>query len=360
MPRSISNRDWWKSFIELNSLQGVEDKRRTFSFLTMSAVASVVLSILLIKNSDIYAPLLSSTLLIALLAVVFNVVVYFSTRRTYLCSVLISLAILPVCLSLVYTGGKDNTALYWIMFYPIVVYTMLGAVFGSVFNSIILVGAALLLFGPEIGQANYGETEKTRFMAGFCLIILFSVISEFFREQSSKAIENITFNQKQTANSDGLTGLPNRRFIDSILVDKIKQDPNQFVPMVIMLGDIDKFKRINDTYGHDVGDTALIHLANLLKDNVRFSDVVARFGGEEFIICLPGTPLAQGEIIAEKLRALVEATPVESGELTIPMTISFGVAQLLHHSEFNKVVKRADTALYQAKEAGRNRVISQS
>ena len=243
------------------------------------------------------------------------------------------------------------------MFYPIVVYTMLGAKLGSVLNTFIVLGVASLLFGPDVGQANYGETEKTRFIAGFSLIILFSAISEYFREQSSKAIEALTFNQKQTANSDGLTGLPNRRFVDSILVDKIKHDPNQFVPMVVMLGDIDRFKRINDTYGHDVGDTALIHLAKLLQENLRFSDVVARFGGEEFIICLPGTQLAQGEVIAEKLRDLVATNPVKTDELTIDMTISFGVAQLLHYSEFNKVVKRADTALYQAKESGRNRVV---
>ncbi|MBN2794297.1 MAG: GGDEF domain-containing protein [Clostridia bacterium] len=125
-------------------------------------------------------------------------------------------------------------------------------------------------------------------------------------------------------------------------------------PGSIMLFDIDFFKRINDTHGHDAGDHALKQLAQLVSQNVRKSDIFARWGGEEFIILLSHTALTQAEQIAEKIRALVENSSL--GYLK-DMTISIGLSEITStQGALVQIIDEADAAMYQAKNKGRNRV----
>ncbi|MBT13859.1 MAG: hypothetical protein CMI02_17700 [Oceanospirillaceae bacterium] len=134
---------------------------------------------------------------------------------------------------------------------------------------------------------------------------------------------------------------------------RLKRGQSQYV---VMLADIDHFKRINDTWGHAAGDQALMHIASLLSANLRGSDLVARYGGEEFLMIVHTDDLASATLLAEGIRRLIEVTPL-SEELAV--TMSIGLAQASEHDESaTDAVRRADDKLYEAKTSGRNRVLS--
>ena len=158
--------------------------------------------------------------------------------------------------------------------------------------------------------------------------------------------------------TDPMTKLYNRRYLGEVTQQLLELSHRNGSELSVVLLDIDKFKRVNDTYGHQVGDEVIITLANTLKEHTRKSDVVCRFGGEEFVILLPETALKGALTLADTLRKEVEKLEVPLGnESTLHFTISIGVSQV-GNSEVNldSVITRADTALYEAKEGGRNKV----
>ncbi len=167
---------------------------------------------------------------------------------------------------------------------------------------------------------------------------------------------------EQMALHDALTGLANRRkFLDHFESARARLERHG-QPVSLLALDIDHFKRINDEYGHPAGDEVLVAIARVLERNVRRTDLVARFGGEEFMVLLPDSSIAGAAEAAEKLRAALEAEPIEvetaGRRETLAVTISIGVAVLTRESpsSFDDLVGRADQALYAAKLAGRNRV----
>lgn len=156
--------------------------------------------------------------------------------------------------------------------------------------------------------------------------------------------------------TDALTELANRRAIIEHLHELWELRRRDAVRYSVILVNIDFFKAVNDTYGHEVGDQALKHIAQLLKNHARATDLVARFGGEEFLICVPGTDTAGAMVFAEKLCVTVAESPMP---IVGRMTISLGVAECLEEDAGElDAVNRADQALYRAKSGGRNRVAS--
>ncbi|GLI09393.1 sensor domain-containing diguanylate cyclase [Paenibacillus tyrfis] len=153
------------------------------------------------------------------------------------------------------------------------------------------------------------------------------------------------------AMTDSLTGLTNRRTFESIM----SQWTEKQQPFALIMMDIDRFKSINDTYGHQAGDEVLKHLARILTSSVRSNDVCCRYGGEEFVVLLPFTTAPDAWITAERVRIAFET---RENPLGIPLTISLGIADYPSHAESPELLfQRADHALYQAKEAGKNRTI---
>ena len=169
----------------------------------------------------------------------------------------------------------------------------------------------------------------------------------------------LEFELIKLATTDPLTALPNRRyFLEVANLEAVRVNRFGAEASVVMV-DLDHFKSVNDTYGHGVGDETLRQITQLCAKSLRQIDVLARIGGEEFVIMLPGTNEAGGVRLAEKLRHLIFQTPVKVGNNQFNVTASFGVAEILAgESEIDACLDRADSALYVAKQSGRNRVIT--
>jgi len=177
-------------------------------------------------------------------------------------------------------------------------------------------------------------------------------------EELSKMNEQLikkTINLEESASKDYLTDLYNRRKFNTILnyeISQINRYNNRNLSLILL--DIDSFKSLNDTYGHDFGDKVLIDIAKILQISCRDSDVIARWGGEEFAIALPETTIEKGYIVAEKIRRSIE-TFLFPHDLTI--TCSIGLAQFHTTDSYESLFKRADEALYTAKASGKNKVV---
>jgi len=162
---------------------------------------------------------------------------------------------------------------------------------------------------------------------------------------------------------DGLTGLHNRRYLDSHLQTLFDRAVARRRPLSVMITDLDRFKSINDTHGHDGGDDVLRDFARRLRKNVRGIDLACRFGGEEFVVVMPDTDGAVAEKVAERIRAEIAQAPFAIGSdgKTIEVTVSVGVSSLLKGTDsVAALMKRADLALYEAKSGGRNRVVAKA
>lgn len=158
--------------------------------------------------------------------------------------------------------------------------------------------------------------------------------------------------------TDALTGLYNRHFMDMHLNNLVRQSNKHGRPLTMMLIDVDHFKPVNDTYGHDVGDEVLAGLAQVIVKSIRTADLAARFGGEEFVVLLPETDLLSASVVTDRIRQMTEMTPfhVNHDINTLNVTVSIGAAQLKNGESGAELLKRADEALYKAKHAGRNQV----
>jgi diguanylate cyclase (GGDEF)-like protein/PAS domain S-box-containing protein len=153
-----------------------------------------------------------------------------------------------------------------------------------------------------------------------------------------------------------LTGVGNRRYADQMLTVKSEEMTRNASPMGVVFMDIDRFKSINDTYGHKVGDVALKMVARTLTNAMRPYDFLARWGGEEFIALLPNLHMPQLEDFAERLRALVEKSSTSLSQNKLIVTISLGAVVVKPGDDIDKAVARADALMYQSKQKGRNRV----
>jgi two-component system, cell cycle response regulator len=164
----------------------------------------------------------------------------------------------------------------------------------------------------------------------------------------------------EMAITDALTGLFNRRYMESHLATLVEQASARGKPLASLVIDIDYFKAINDTHGHDAGDDVLRDFALRLKRSIRGIDLACRYGGEEFVIVMPETDMAVAAMVAERLRRRIAAEPfpIQQGARAIPVTISIGIAALRGNDDTAAaLLKRADEALYRAKRDGRNRVV---
>ncbi|MCC7348026.1 MAG: PleD family two-component system response regulator, partial [Variibacter sp.] len=207
--------------------------------------------------------------------------------------------------------------------------------------------------GLEIGVNDYlvRPIDKNELMARVRTQIRRKRYSERLRDNVQLSIE--------MAVTDALTGLHNRRYMETHLTSLVDQAVSRGKPLSVLVLDIDYFKSINDTYGHDAGDDVLREFALRVRKSIRGIDLACRYGGEEFVIVMPETDMAVASLVAERLRRRVagEPFPIDHAGRSIQVTISIGIAGLGGVSDnAASVLKRADQALYRAKRDGRNRV----
>jgi two-component system cell cycle response regulator len=174
-----------------------------------------------------------------------------------------------------------------------------------------------------------------------------------------KELEEMNERLLRISQTDGLTEISNRRALEQKLDEMWAHSQRLHEPLSVVMCDIDKFKSVNDTYGHQVGDIVLKDFANLLKEAAREIDRVGRYGGEEFLLLLPGTPLDSAVTFAERLRETAQEHTFSFAGGTLSRTMSCGVAAWPHPEirDQDALLKAADDALYVAKESGRNKVV---
>jgi len=170
----------------------------------------------------------------------------------------------------------------------------------------------------------------------------------------SLTMKSATF--QQAALTDPLTGLQNRRYFDDALAQYMEEFSRIKRPMGIMIVDIDHFKSINDTYGHDVGDEVIKGLSNTIREYTRYHDIAARIGGEEFAVVAPNVDMDNLDKLANRLRLAVSDLVFNVENVRLRITVSIGIAIWDGEEKGSALYKRADTNLYNAKRSGRNRV----
>ena len=187
------------------------------------------------------------------------------------------------------------------------------------------------------------------------------VKTQISRKNFQDALKNNLLNNITLAKIDSLTGLYNRYYFNTKAKEFYNLATTSDTPLSLIMIDLDYFKQVNDNYGHLVGDELLKQVSLRLKKSIRGDDILARFGGEEFIFLLPNTNLNQAYIIAERIRQNIEATPYKIQLEINPLinTISLGVSTLKKGDTIEDLINRADKALYVAKQQGRNKVVKE-
>lgn len=263
-------------------------------------------------------------------------------------------AVVMILPTLAISGGVNSQVACILPLYPIFA-ALIGGYRESLIITIFLAVSIILatVFGQHIidltGEAYSVEKSTDR---GFWLTISI-IFSGMFGRFFLKKYTELTDQLKNENIQDPLTGLFNRRGLNLHFDKELVSADISSKPLSLILIDIDYFKKVNDMYGHDVGDVCLIELAHLLSQTIRKEDIIARFGGEEFIIILPNAAINEALAIAENLRSLIYKE--KFSHFNLPLTITLGVTE--RHKENDnalKMVKRADKALYKGKDKGRN------
>lgn len=260
------------------------------------------------------------------------------------------------------TPEVDNK--YFLLLYPIASFSIRGVKEGIIWAASLMLLFVMAFFALPHGNADFSFVffAVAFFMVSYVVyyyrfyeLLNFEHISKV-QEEKERVIrlkEAEASRLKHLSHTDFLTGLFNRHKLDAVLAEEIGLCQSHGRPLGFMLLDVDHFKQVNDTYGHQVGDELLQEMAELLRTNVRVTDVVGRWGGEEFVVVTPGIDLQSMATLAEKLRAVVECHhfPVVGKK-----TVSIGIAGYVDGDGVESLVRRSDEALYRAKNGGRNRV----
>ncbi|MBQ4833518.1 GGDEF domain-containing protein [Pseudoalteromonas sp. MMG010] len=284
----------------------------------------------------------------------------FVNKRILFSSTIVLYNIFLLMLYLVITGGSKGTGIFWIYLVPQVTFFIRGFKRGIL--DIMLFGIAVIASFYAVyifdlkSYGNRGEILHfaSRIMFSFVIVSSLSGLYEFFRESYSKKLIGLAKHNKLLAVTDPLTKLPNRRHaIDTMHDFKKTQSDSVFS---IVLVDVDDFKNINDKYGHLVGDEVLISLADILTYELDNTDLVSRWGGEEFLFVLPHKNKEQAVQATQKIHQALAKSPIQTHEGIVYITVSMGVKEVLgSHLSIDDDVKQADDLLYKAKRLGKNR-----
>lgn len=236
----------------------------------------------------------------------------------------------------------------WVPFFFIIVFLIFDqkmALFVSmvIFTTTVVIGLGMsLIFKQEFTLQTYDSLFQFYISNAVYILALYYLQRFKLAFIQNEAMQHL-------ADTDYLTNLPNRRLIEK----KLNENSNRDLEFSVILFDVDHFKKVNDRFGHDIGDKVLKEFANLIQENIRDKDIVGRWGGEEFIIIANDLNAKQAVVFSDRLRKLIEEAAFSHQN---KVTASFGVAEYRQKEKIKDVLKRADIALYMAKENGRNKV----
>lgn len=233
---------------------------------------------------------------------------------------------------------------------------------GLIDISIFLIIISVIMFVPNtyISNESYNPEFKLRLILSFLTVTFLSACYEYSREQSQLHMQKMSREYEQLALHDHLTQLPNRRSaLQKLEFERPSAIRNQD-NLSIIICDIDHFKSINDKLGHNGGDHVLIELSKLFSGLIRAQDMVARWGGEEFLFILPSTTLTSAITVSDKIHQSLKMANITYEEKTINITVSMGIAALKVDLPIDETINTADHFLYQAKDSGRDQTCSES
>ncbi|WP_445776903.1 GGDEF domain-containing protein [Shewanella sp.] len=274
-----------------------------------------------------------------------------TTHLTLWCCIFL-FALYTVILIGIYSASFNSGLFTWLFIVPVLSYLLLGIRLGTIYTCVyMLTGIAILMYALIYNIAKIYPITIANIVLCLAAIWALSFSYEYKRAEAVERLQKI-------ASLDPLTGLNNRLLLDSIF-EKLCEgllELNQSVSVLLI--DLDHFKRVNDQYGHDVGDKVLVEVSRILNQVRRKSDWAFRLGGEEFCVLVPNTSAQQAEDIAERLRHLISEVVVVDG-CHISLSISVGVSRWPEDGDrFSHIYKTADARLYQAKLTGRNKVVT--
>ncbi|MCW8091080.1 GGDEF domain-containing protein [Alteromonas sp. ASW11-130] len=258
---------------------------------------------------------------------------------------------------LIYSGGANNTGPLWSYLVPPVALFMGGLRRGLIILAIYFCAISFLMFfdqGEHLATV-YTYEFKTRLLYSFLTVTFLSGYYEYTRQQSFKTITDLSLKFEKQARCDPLTGVPNRRGMWEHLHYEYDRAQRYDLPLTVLICDIDHYKKVNDTLGHDGGDFILQEVAKLMSSSLRKQDILARWGGEEFLFLLPETNTREAFIVAEKIRSQIANAEFDYKGHKTGITVSFGLADVSDKSQIDQAINEADKRLYQAKNAGRNK-----
>lgn len=252
---------------------------------------------------------------------------------------------------------ENGSAIIWLFAYPPIIFYISEARIGI----IACVGgwiATLLLFSP-LGEYLFETPYSGQFRLSMIIVLAFEMVTCYILDQSRRrsklGLIKLAAEFEYAAKHDALTGLANRREALEQMDSEHERYARNGRGFSILLMDIDLFKHINDTYGHQVGDEIIMLVAKTLARQSRKVDTTARWGGEEFLVLLPETSIEEAMATAERIRQAVAAQSAEVDRQQVSTSISIGVAHIHGAESIDRLLQRADEALYQAKAEGRNR-----
>ncbi len=260
--------------------------------------------------------------------------------------------------TLMFYSSPDGGSLLWHLIFPPLVVFCMGPRLGLLIWGSYFIFLLLMMYSPLQAYVNYDYPEalRTRFIIANLLEFAAFWILEYVRQQAYKALLLNLDRMSHYAYTDILTGLGNRRDFQNHLNWVQAQAKRAGGDFSVALADLDHFKRVNDTYGHQVGDLVLKHCAETISASLRETDRLFRWGGEEFILLMPNTSLREAVLVAERVRVNMEAAPYMNQGKAIPIALSLGVDSWDSSKDAGALLCNADARLYQAKTHGRNQV----
>lgn len=281
------------------------------------------------------------------------------TLNIHFASNLILYSLFALIIYLVVTGGVNNTGPLWVYTFPAVALFLHGFKKGMYDIVVFLILLILIFISPNLFIVDYSYSNefKLRIIYSLMAVTFLSSLHEYSRMKAFDKMQLLQRELELAAKRDVLTKLLNRRGIDEIIRYEYAKFKRNRLKFSIVLCDIDYFKKINDQYGHAIGDLVLKTISQSFVRLTREQDSVSRWGGEEFMLLLPETTIEDAFVLSEKIRCHIENETIETNNDKIKITMSFGLSEVNMSTSLEAAITQADNNLYKAKSLGRNMTI---